>query len=348
MKVDYPRIFDVRKPDGFVPAVQRWSIKFPETTTAVHVAFFAAQGDGEEDVRASGFLDWASSAMKGDFAPISVDHSRFIDAAGKLNRVVTAYWVQSTAFDAWCRVERRDGWWESDERLTGACGFWREMLTVPIERFESIYWEDYPAALSKALPIEPTPYCGYFGAMRDRVPLAACDPLMSGDPSALSRPGGPRSSRGKRWMIYPPHNMTMIRSASFWGRCDEEQKADYDRNLRDPLAKGMDFLGSHPEETGCCTLRFQQTLGTDGEPVPETHAHGYFLSLKQMEDWAESHASHTAIFGAAISRYKKYGAVNQLRTWHEVYVLPAHGQHFEYINCHERTGLLEWFTGLIL
>lgn len=346
--MNYPRIFNVRKPEGFVPAVQRWSVKFPEASSAVHVGFFAVQGDSEEEIQASGFLDWASAAMAGQFAPISLDHSRFTDAAGKLNRVVAAYWVHSAEFDAWYQREAHGGWWESDARLSGVCGFWREVLTVPVERFESIYWEDYPAALSKALPIEPTPYCGYFGAMRDRIPLAACDPLNSGDPSALSRPAGSRVTQGKRWVVYPPHNLAMIRSASFWGRCDAEQKADYDQKLRDPLAHGMDFLQTHPEESGCCMLRFQQTLDAEAVPVPETHAHGYFLSLKQMEEWAESHASHTAIFGAAIARYKKYGASNQLRTWHEVYVLPAHGQRFEYINCHDRTGLLEWFTGLAL
>jgi aldoxime dehydratase len=345
MKIDYPRIFSLRKPQDFVPAVQRWSVKFPESSTAVHVAFFAVQGGSEDEIRASGFFDWASSAMMGQFAPVSVDHSQFTDAAGNINRVIATYWVSSAQYDAWCELEVRRGWWESDARLTDACGFWREMLTVPVERFESIYWEDYPAALSKALPIEPTPYCGYFGAMRDRIAVAACDPLDSGDPAALSRSVSERRTKGKRWLIHPPHNLAMIRSASSWGRCDDEQKADYDQNLRMPLAKGMDFLRTHAEETGCCALRFQQTLDAGGDAVPETHAHGYFLSLKQMEEWAESHASHTAIFGAAISRYRKYGASNQLRTWHEVYVLPAHGQRFEYINCHEGTGLLAWFSG---
>lgn len=110
----------------------------------------------------------------------------------------------------------------------------------------------------------------------------------------------------------------------------------------------MDFLRNHPEDSGRCSLHFQQTVDAVGAAVPETHAHGYFLNLGKMEQWSERHVSHKAIFGAAIARYQKYGAANQLRTWHEVFVLPGNGQHFEYLNCHADTGLLSWFGGVAL
>lgn len=34
------------------------------------------------------------------------------------------------------------------------------------------------------------------------------------------------------------------------------------------------------------------------------------------------------------------GDVMQLRLWHELIVLPLQAQSFEYVNCHDRTGLL--------
>jgi hypothetical protein len=34
------------------------------------------------------------------------------------------------------------------------------------------------------------------------------------------------------------------------------------------------------------------------------------------------------------------GDAMQLRLWHEVMVLPDQAQSFEYINCHDRTGLM--------
>ncbi len=34
-----------------------------------------------------------------------------------------------------------------------------------------------------------------------------------------------------------------------------------------------------------------------------------------------------------------------LRLWHEIVVVPATAQHFEYINCHANTGLLRQIGG---
>jgi hypothetical protein len=124
---------------------------------------------------------------------------------------------------------------------------------------------------------------------------------------------------------------------------DAEQRADYEAKLRSPLEVGMDYLADNPLPSGCACMRWQETTDVDGRPEPEAHAHAYFLSLRHMERWAEDHATHAAIFGAAIQRYRHYGPRNQLRTWHEVYVLLEGGQRFEYLNCDPRTGLLPWF-----
>lgn len=346
MTLSYPRVHPVRKPEGFVPAVQRWSAVFPPECSALQVGFFAVQGPSDTALAQSGFAEWSAAALQGPDAPLAFDRSRFVDEAGLVNSVLTAYWIDAARQMRW--RARHDGWWASDGRLGGVCGFWRELLAVPTERIETLYWNDYKPVLAHALPIEPTPYCGYFGAMRDRIPLAACDPLASSGSASLGDYRAEREGAGRRWRVIAPHNLAVIRSASFWGRCDPEQLDDYERRLRDPLAQGMDFLRNHPEESGCCALRFQQTMDAEGVPVPETHAHGYFLNLGKMEQWSERHVSHKAIFGAAIARYQKYGPVNQLRTWHEVYVLPQHGQHFEYINCHAGTGLLSWFDAVAL
>ncbi|MGS4821893.1 phenylacetaldoxime dehydratase family protein [Raoultella terrigena] len=335
----YPRVYPLRKPEGFTPQVQRWSTRFPTGCSALHLGFFAVQipeGCSKTD---PAFDTWLKAAFEGEYAPIARDHACFKDESGMFNFVVTAYWTDSVAFTGWRQSEQQGGWWDRPERLSGPYGYWREMLTVPLERLENLYWSDYMAALSKALPIDPASYSGYFGAMRDRIPLAACDPLDGTD----ELPPASEAKPGHRYFVVPPHNLAMIRSASFWGNCDEEQRVDYEQKLRDPLARGMDYLRTQPAQSGCCALRFQQTLNEHGQSLPETHAHAYFLSLKHMERWAEGHASHEAIFHAAIARYRKYGADNQLRTWHEVYVLPRGSQHFEYINCHSKTGLLPFF-----
>ncbi len=259
---------------------------------------------------------------------------RFTIMHGSLTRtasthIVAAYWVDRERRDAWISDQQVASWWSDPVRLSEATGYFRESLTIPIERQETLYWQDYPAGLSRSpdVAIYPTPYCGYYGAMRDRIPLAAVDALAPAIPDLPSPQA--RSTQGARWRIATPHNMAVIRSAAFWGRCDPMQTEDYMRDLRTPLERGMDYLRESPSATGCCSLRFQQTCDAAGTPQLETHALGYFLSLGHMENWAERHPSHEAIFSAAIARYRKYGKANQLRTWHEVFVLPGRDQTFE-------------------
>lgn len=337
------RIAPIRKPAGFVPAVQRWSFQLPDACNQLRVAFLGVQGPDAGAIARSPFMAWIADLASHPNGPTTHDHAHHADAVGRLNHVVAAYWLDDARFDRW-RADVAD-WWAAPARLHDETGVWREVLRVPRDRQESIYWRDYPAGLmtSDEVAIYPTPYCGYYGAMRDRIALAAHDPLDAADGPMLAPQD--RRGAGERWRIEPPHNLAVIRSANSWGAMDKEQHADYLASLRGPLDRGMDFLRDHPLPSGCASLRMQRTTDAAGVAASEEHALGYFLSLRHMERWAEGHASHAAIFNAAIARYKRYGASNQLRTWHEVYILPAGDQLFEYANCAPTTGLLPWFAG---
>lgn len=341
----FQRVNPIRKPKDFVPAVQRWSVALPNRYDRYFVSFYGVQGANAEAVYASSFFPWLEAALHLRGAPIVHDHARFVDEQGLTNHIVALYWVEPTQHDAWQGDPAVTEWWNDPARLNEACGYFRECLTVPLDRQETLYWQDYPAALSKAeeVSIYPTPWCGYYGAMRDRIPLAAVD-AMETVQTALGEPVM-RDSKGARWRLRTPHNLAVIRSAAYWGACDAEQHEDFMTKLRAPLETGMTYLRENAGPTGCASLRYQQTCNSTGETEAEAHALGYFLSLSHLETWAEQHPSHHAIFSAAIARYKKYGTANQLRTWHEVYVLPAEGQFFEYVNCAPQTGILPYFTG---
>jgi aldoxime dehydratase len=343
--VAYDRVNPLRKPKGFEPVVQRWSAGFTNRCEALCVSFYGIQGADAETVYRSGFLPWIEAAVKLPSGPTVHDHAWFIDQNGLYTHIVAVYWVDQQRRNDWLRDAAVTRWWNDAARLTEPTGYFRESLTVPVERQETLYWQDYPAGLSRSpdVAVYPTPYCGYYGAMRDRLPLAAVDPLV---PAMADLPApSPRATRSARWRIATPQNLAVIRSAAFWGRCDPAQTEDYMRDLKAPLERGMAYLRENAEATGCCSLRFQQTCNAAGAPVLETHALGYFLSLGHLEDWAERHASHEAIFSAAIARYRKFGKANQLRTWHEVFVLPERDQIFEYVNCATGTGLSGYFEG---
>lgn len=341
----YERIHPLRKPKGFEPVVQRWSAAFPNRCRTLCVAFQGIQGESPEAVYGSGFFPWIEAALAGPDGSTMSDHAWFVDPNGLYTHIVAAYWVDEARRDRFLASPLVRDWWEDAARLTEPTGYFRESLTVPLERQETLYWQDYAGGLSASpdIGIYPTPWCGYYGAMRDRIPLAAADTLESPLEELIPVE---RETRGRRWRLTAPHNFAVIRSAAFWGRCDPGQAEDYMRDLRAPLLRGMDFLKENPEATGCASLRFQQTCDAAGVPVLETHALGYFLSLRHMEHWAEHHPTHEAIFKAAIARYRKYGKANQLRTWHEVFILPeTEAQAFEYLNCAPGTGLLGFLPG---
>jgi len=339
-----PRVHPLRKPKGFEPAVQRWSVAVPAKYDRYQVVFLGIQASRADDIAASPFRSWIEGAFARTDGPIAQDNARHVDEAGLTNHIVAAYWLDAAAFASWSACDAVAGFWDDPARRDGSCGYFRESMMVPVERQETIYWQDFPAALSRSneVSIYPTPYCGYYGAMRDRLPIAASDSLESPLPPQLARITG-HAGKGERLRVRPPKNFAVIRSGVYWGGCDDEQRDDFMQNLRAPLENGMQFLRGNAAETGCCSLRYQQTCDPAGSFALETHALGYFLSLPHLENWAERHESHHAIFSSAIARYRKYGAANQLRTWHEVYVLPEDGGVFDYINCTPTTGLLPWF-----
>lgn len=336
------RIYPIRKKPGFVPAVQRWSALLPEDELVVGT--FGVQSRDGGEINDSPLLQWAPSLIQHPHGPSMHDHARYEDTAGYTNHVVTAYWTSSKEYEAWTSDPAVQQWWASPARL-GEPGTWREIIRVPVERLETIYWVDWPRALCFApgVKLYPTPLAGYYGAMRDRLYASADDPLEPPPGTTLERAG--RDGAGSRWRVTPPLNLAIIRSAHTWGMMDDEQLADYKRKLLPSLEKGMDFLKRNPEASGCASMRWQNTTDIHGTPETEKHGTGYFLSLKQMEDWSEGHRTHAAIFHAALSRYKHYGDSNQLRTWHEVFVLPDdREQVFEYTNCHDNTGILQYFS----
>lgn len=344
------RISPIRKPPGFVPAVQRWSFLLPPDAEGLRVAFFGAQARTEEELADHPMFTWLNDAVvRHRSGPTCFDHSRQQSSAGFIDHVLCAYWVDEERFQAWsCDPEVSD-WWLDPARLQGPFGSWKEILKVPRHHQESIYWRDYPAGLmlSDDVEIFPTPYCGYYGAMRDRIPAAAYDRLDPLPGAALFMAEG-RAGFGEHWAVKPPKNLAVIRSAHTWQRLEGQQLDDYREKLREPLNNGMDYLINNPLPTGCASLRWQTTTDERGNRLDERHALGYFLSLGHMERWAEGHDTHAAIFDAAMTHYKMYGKENQLRTWHEVFVLPGDGQVFEYLNCAPGTGLLARFPAELM
>jgi aldoxime dehydratase len=345
--IDYEqlRVIKERRPPSFTPPVKRYALRWDRDVELAVTAYFGAQGATKEAVEASDFKRVVAAAFALENGPQSVEQGYFVDGEGQYNFVFVAYWLDPSAHERWESDPALPAWWNHEARLDGPVGIWREVLRVPPERMETLYaYPDYKVGLARC---EPSRFGfitrnGYFGAMRDRIPLTAVDSLPAA--TAFPKPVERQTLRA-RWRIHAPRNLTVIRSGQYWANCGDEQRSDYLVNMRPLLEKGTDHLANNPEDSGCLAMRLARNVDAAGRERDESFNHAYFLSLAHLEEWSASHRTHLAIWKHAIAMMRKYGEARELRTWHEVYVLPGNGQQFEYINCHPRTGLLPYFEG---
>lgn len=74
----------------------------------------------------------------------------------------------------------------------------------------------------------------------------------------------------------------------------------------------------------------------------QTATLAWFLSLSHLERWTHSHPTHIAIYRSFGEFAAQFAPDIHMTLGHEVYVAPE-GTAMEYLNCHDRTGLLPHF-----
>ena len=139
----------------------------------------------------------------------------------------------------------------------------------------------------------------------------------------------------------------MIRSAQNWTQCQGSELDLYQNEVHPVLIEGMNFIRDNPLDTGCISCRFMDELTETGEKQAKTFGMAYFLTMTHLEAWVRSHPTHLAIFRSFHKMVQQLDFQLDLRLWHEVIVLPEGPHIFEYVNCHEKTGLLPYFQPLM-
>lgn len=213
------RVTPLRKPPNFQPAVQRWSFQVPPGQPQFRMAVFGAEAPDESSLNDHPLLKWSEQFLANHpDGPHCHQHARSRTLHGTSTHIISAYWVDEHRFERWTRDQAAEAWWQDPARLTGAFGSWREILRVPRDRQESLFWLDFPIGVSVSgdVALYPTPYCGYYGAMRDRLIAAASDKLESPHVLALQQQPD-RKGFGEHWSVYPPKNLAIIRGGSSWG-----------------------------------------------------------------------------------------------------------------------------------
>jgi aldoxime dehydratase len=330
-----------RMPPNWRPPVPAWSASFSNQHTPIVMAYFGIQRHvGNEQ----SYLDRLERFFDSAHGPVTVERAKFVDRAGAHNFISAAHWKNPITYDNWENSSGFQPWWSDPARLSDGQGYFREIMTVPPDRFETIFSSGAIFGVANSgTAVGPIREHNYWGSMRDRIPCSQNDPLTSPFGNRLNRLVV-APTRGRRLQVKVPGNLAVIRSGQDWTDCVGAELSEYTDALRPALIAAMNFLRDHADETGCCDMRFAEEMELNGSPTKRSFGLGLFLTLEHLEKWAATHPTHLKIFSAFGKMIRGYGESLKLRLWHEVAVLPATGHTFEYLNCHSETGLLPFFT----
>jgi aliphatic aldoxime dehydratase len=328
-----PRTRTRRVGDDFQPPYPAFSARAPQTMTQVVMGYFGVQSRGGGEA-----METAFKAVNALFdLPDGPDHRdtvRYIDGDGYDTVITVAYWGDTKQFSRWIDNPPNQAWWNADERLRDGVGYFREILNPRDAQYETAYSSpkhlEGVGVVMGGVSGEILEH-GYWGSMRDRIPLSQTDTMS---PTGALRV---RDDGNGRVTVHGHENLAVIRSGQDWTDTQGEERRAYLEDIEPTLRAGMDFLRDQGAEVGCYSNRYVQHIDADGRPVEKSFGISHWHSLADLERWAESHPTHLKIFGIFL---KKVSELPNLRLYHEVSVLDAAAQRYEYINCHPGTGLL--------
>ncbi len=330
-----PRSLPRRIDDDFIPPYPAYTSYGAEGAGVTVMAYLGVQTPlGESAEVAVKALGEIIASLSGVAGPAYYDLARYRDTAGHDNAFATAYWTDQATFDIW-RVNT-EAWWQSDFRRAGRLGYFREIFFPTRDRFETLYSGEHVDAVGIALgdPAGPIQEHGYWGSMRDRLPLAQTDKLQANGKLEA------RLIAEGHVQVIGHGNLAMIRSGQDWTATIGEERGLYLEKMEPVFRDGMDFLTASGREIGCYSNRYVTLIKDDGTPLEQSFGLSHWRSLSDMERWSEIHPTHLRIFATFMDIVQELRGSVLLKLYHEVSVFTADQQFYEYINCHDQTGVL--------
>lgn len=328
-----PRTRHARISENHRPMGQGVVPRFAESDSRVSIAHLGIQHrPGERPSEVGGALRWLIDQLQAGDGPSWVDRATFVDRAGYRNQLLTCY-ATGEVFDRWWhRVGHR---WTGEPSLGPGLGRFAEIFQPTLDRVEAIaegvVWHGLTRLAGRVSG--PVREQGYWGSMRDRIPLSQTD--------ALSPSGSFRCTvEGSLIRVLPPSHLCLIRTGQDWSMGGPEEQRAYLDHIEPTMKASMDLLDESGPRLGCLCNRYAWVLGEDGSARHETFGLSLWRSLEQLERWAEVHFNHLASYLGAVRHGQRFGAEARFSRYHEVVVPTAEQVTLEYRNCHEQTGLL--------
>ena len=332
-----PRSRNRRIEDDYSPPYPAWVARADGSVKQVVMGYFGVQSKGEHNLGAAcAALQQIVQGFKFDDGPGHHDFTHYVDANGYDNMMAIGYWEDLAAFGRWESDNELSQWWSSEERGRDGLGYFREILMPGVERFETLYTQPgYMEGIGVVMGTSSAEIQehGYWGSMRDRIPLSQTDAM---------KPSGQldTAEQAHRVVIQGHENLTIIRSGQDWSETEGKERDLYLNQMEPVLRAGMNFLRDDGLSVGCYSNRFMQHIDANGRPQEKAVSVSHWRSLADLERWSESHPSHIEIFGTFMRMVQELGGELKWKGYHEVSVLRAEDQRYEYINCHPDTGLM--------
>lgn len=334
------RTIPLNMPENWEPPVPGWSSDSDKDH--VFIAYYGIQNkQGSEAIDISIFRAWFNTLTSASHAPQKCDYAEYIDSEGYYTWMAIGYWPSADAHKQWTENSEYQEYWASDDRLTSESGVFCELLSIPTERFENLFSHENLQSGSSGLGQCPhskkiVKEHNYWGGMRDRIELSGTDPMDANPPAPVTT----QETKNRRLSLSVPLNCAVIRSGQNLENVEEKELQYYQQEVEPHLVEGMAFLDTSYDETGCYNSRLMTETDASGNIQKRTFGLVYFVSLRHMEEWAKSHPTHLKIFTSFLKYAGELGPEMQIRLWHEVVSIPEQNPNFEYINCHNKTGLL--------
>ncbi|GIZ38923.1 hypothetical protein CKM354_000232200 [Cercospora kikuchii] len=337
------RTYPLKRPNGHKPPVPRWTLKLPREVSHVYTLYIGVQSHKNEAQKRQEAEEIIDSILDANRPP-AVDTFRVTHGFDLVDsKVWVAYWTSQSDFEATLQKLDLPEIWQSLGGSKQDIGIWLEHFAAPVERLETNYARlDHKPGLAQLTGVEQPAHelTAYWGAGRDRIPASAHDLFET--PKDIPTPSSEPVGFGERLTGTNYDNMCHIRSGQWWALCPPDEREAYETKLQEALMGGMDYLWTHPEETGTIGLRFLQNLDKKGSPILETCGAGFHKNWKDLEKWSSRHPSHLKIFNGMMKHAKEFGENRKFMTWHEVWIFKAGEAHFDYVNCDPKTGVMKW------
>lgn len=332
-----PRSVAARQRSGHVPPYPSFSARLDEEVERVVMANFGIQW--RDSTNAGLGISLAAKLAEQLDATSGVanfDLAQYVDEAGYETLVLMTYWLRPGAYEAWRQRPNVLAMLDGVEHL----GTFREVLMPDVRRLETLYSSvdaiEGVGQAAKQCSGEVIEHA-YWGSSRDRLPIAQVDALSPvGELEFL-----PHQSNQERIIVRGHENIAMIRSGQNWSTATGQERDLFINDIEPTLRSGMNFLRDSGQNIGCYFNRYMQLVDLDGSKLERSFGWSFWRSLADLEAWAERHPSHLAIFGAFNRVVVELNFQLNTRYSHDIFVVRAQEQFYEYVNCHPETGFLK-------